>query len=111
MRNALFFMALLSGCSNQTNQMGTALSGLTTIASTPGVSQRRGAVEVLVKSNHPALVDEINAGAGPILSQVMQTARIPLRDRPARIIQLQSNLGLYAANPGALVTALMLYGR
>lgn len=115
MRNALFFLALLSGCSNQIDQSGNPVlqqvSGLSTIANSAIYSQRRGAVEVLVKSNHPALVDQINAGAGPILSQVMQTAEIPVRDRPARIIQLQSNLGLYAANPGALVTALMLYGR
>tara|TARA_R110002051_G_scaffold57104_11_gene105904 strand:+ start:77 stop:424 length:348 start_codon:yes stop_codon:yes gene_type:complete len=115
MRNTLFFLALLSGCSNQTNQAGNPvllpISGLTTIASNAIYSQRRGAVEVLVKSNHPALIDQINAGAGPILSQVLETAEIPVRDRPARIIQLQSNLGLYAANPGALVTALMLYGR
>ena len=105
MRNSLFFLALLSGCSNQIDQSGNPVlqqvSGLSTIANSEIYSQRRGAVEVLVKSNHPALVDQINAGAGPVL----------VRDRPARIIQLQSNLGLYAANPGALATALMLYGR
>tara|TARA_R110002167_G_scaffold4572_2_gene21535 strand:- start:62099 stop:62449 length:351 start_codon:yes stop_codon:yes gene_type:complete len=113
MRNALFFLALLAGCSNQTNQGGSPLlqqvSGLSTIAGNAIYSQRRGAVELLVKSNHPALVDQINAGAGPVLSQVMETAGIPVPDRPTRIIQLQSNLGLYAANPGALVTTLMLW--
>jgi hypothetical protein len=40
----------------------------------------------------------------------MDAARIPERDRPARVIQLQSDMGLYAVNPGALVVALMVYG-
>jgi len=40
----------------------------------------------------------------------MDAANIPVEDRPARIFQMQSDLGLYNANPGALVTALMVYG-
>ncbi len=114
MRNTLFFLALLAGCSGDANHMGNPLllplSGLTTAASNAIYSQRRGAVEVFVKTNHPALIDQINAGIGPILEQAMDTAQIPTQDRPARIIQLQSDLGLYAATPGALVTALMVYG-
>ncbi|MDB9838629.1 hypothetical protein OAC40_00710 [bacterium] len=114
MRNTLIFLVLLSGCSNDANHLGNPLllpiSGLATTASNAVYSQRRGAVEILVKSNHPALIDQINAGAGPILDQAMNTARIPTEDRPTRILQMQSDLGLYAANPGALVTALMVYG-
>jgi len=40
----------------------------------------------------------------------MDAARIPQEDRETRIFQMQSDLGLYQANPGALVTALMVYG-
>ena len=113
MRIPLIFLVVLAGCSNEANHLGNPfflpISGLTTAASNAVYSERRGTVEVLVKSNHPALVDQINAGAGPVLSQVMETAGIPVPDRPTRIIQLQSNLGLYAANPGALVTTLMLW--
>ena len=104
----------LAACSSEANHLGNPLllpiSGLATAASNAIYSQRRGKVEVLVKSNHPALIAQINAGAGPILTQAMETAEIPVLDRPARIIQLQSDLGLYTANPGALVTALMVYG-
>ncbi len=70
-----------------------------------------GAVEVLVKSNHPALIAEINAGGGPLLTRTFDAAGVPVQDRPARTLQLQGNLGLYDANPGALVTALSVYGR
>lgn len=70
-----------------------------------------GAVEVLVKSNHPALIAEIDAGGGPLLTRAFDAAGVPEQDRPARTLQLQGNLGLYDANPGALVTALSVYGR
>ena len=114
MRNTLFFLALLSGCSGEANHLGNPLmvpiSGLATAASNAVYSQRRGAVEVFVKTNHPALINEIDLGGGPVLTDAMDIAEIPLEDRPARIIQLQSNLGLYEVNLGAFVTALMVYG-
>jgi hypothetical protein len=40
----------------------------------------------------------------------METAGIPLQDRPARITQLRGDIAIYDGNPGALVTALMVYG-
>jgi hypothetical protein len=40
----------------------------------------------------------------------MDLAAIPARDRPARTIQLRADSGLYENAPGALVTALMVYG-
>ncbi len=114
MRNTLIFLTLLSGCAGEANHLGNPftapISGLSTLASNTVYSQQRGQVEILVKSNHPALIEQINAGTGDILVSAMDTAGIPMQDRPARIIQLQSDLGLYAANPGALVTALMVYG-
>ncbi|MCO4847545.1 MAG: hypothetical protein KC448_06190 [Yoonia sp.] len=114
MRIALSCLVLLTGCTNEANDVGNPLlrpfNGIATLAQNLMSDDRRGPVEVLVKSNHPALIDQINAGTGPILIQAMDTARIPDSDRSARIIQLQSDLGLYAANPGALVTALMVYG-
>ena len=114
MRIPLFFLVVLAGCSNEANHLGNPfflpISGLTTAASNAVYSERRGTVEVLVKSNHPALIDQINAGNGPILIQAMDAARIPQEDRETRIFQMQSDLGLYQANPGALVTALMVYG-
>jgi hypothetical protein len=114
MRILLIFLVVLAGCSNEANHLGNPfflpISGLTTAASNAVYSERRGTVEVLVKSNHPALIDQINAGNGPILTQAMDAARIPQEDRETRIFQMQSDLGLYQANPGALVTALMVYG-
>ena len=73
-------------------------------------SQRRGMVELAVKAGFPAILDQISAGQGPVLAQALQAAGVPAQDQPARTLQLQGDLGLYAANPGALVTALMLYG-
>lgn len=77
----------------------------------PVEAQQRGAVEVAVKSSWPVILDEIEAGGGPNLSRAMEAAGVPPGDRPARVIQLRGDLGLYQANPGALVAALMLYGR
>jgi len=114
MRNTLIFLALLAGCSNEANHLGNPftapISGFATAASNAIYSQRRGAVELFVKTNHPALIEQINAGGGVTLTEAMDTANIPVEDRPARIFQMQSDLGLYNANPGALVTALMVYG-
>jgi len=76
----------------------------------PAEAQRRGAVEVAVKSAYPGILGEIEAGSGANLQRAMDAAGVPPGDRPARVIQLRGDLGLYQANPGALVAALMLYG-
>ena len=114
MRIPLIFLVVLAGCSNEANHLGNPfflpILGLTTAASNAVYSERRGTVEVLVKSNHPALIDQINSGNGPILTQAMDAARIPQEDRATQIFQMRSDLGLYQANPGALVNALMVYG-
>jgi hypothetical protein len=99
MRIALSCIVFLTACSGDANDLGNPLllplSGLTTLAENTVYNERRGRVEVLVKSNHPALIDQINAGAGSILIAAFDTAGVPATDRPTRIIQLQSDLGLY----------------
>jgi hypothetical protein len=79
-------------------------------SSDPAYSARRGAVELAVKGNWPAIIGEITAGGGPALTTAMDAAGVPPQDRPARLIQLQQESAAYAANPGALVSALMVYG-
>lgn len=76
----------------------------------PREAGRRGAVEVAVKGAFPGILDEIEAGAGPNLARALDAAGVPAQERPARLIQLRGDLGLYEANPGALVAALLLYG-
>ncbi len=94
------FCVLLTACTTDGN-----------LREVPALGGSSGAVEVLVKSNHPALIAEINAGGGALLTQAFDAAGVAPQDRPARILQLQGNLGLYDVNPGALVTALSVYGR
>lgn len=114
MRLSLISLICLAACSQEANHLGNPLllpiSGLSTVVSNAAYNQRRGQVELIVKSNYAAIQDDIRAGGGPVLTEAMDTARIPEADRPARIIQLQSDMGLYANNPGALVVALMVYG-
>ena len=80
------------------------------IGQTPDERQRRAALELLVKSEFPAILADLDAGGGPVLTRALDTARVPPQDRPGRLLQLRSDAGLYSANPSALVTALMLYG-
>ena len=95
MRFALVLCVLLSAC-----------SGLGTTADV----QRRGAVELVVKSDFAGVQRDIRAGGGPVLTAAMDAARIPASDRPARVVQLQRDLPLYGESPGALVLALTTYG-
>lgn len=107
-------LALMAGCSSDANHIGNPLllpiNGLTTLFENAAYDERRGKVEVLVKSNWPAIVAEIDAGGGPTLTKAMEAARIPASDHPARITQLQGDRAIYANNPGALVVSLMVYG-
>ena len=114
MRMVLALLTLLAACSNDPNHLGNPLwlpvSGIGTGVENAAYRQRRGQVELIVKSNFDAIVDDINAGGGPILTEAMDAARVPAADRPARILQMQADMGLYAGNPGALIVALMVYG-
>ncbi len=113
MRWPLITVLLISACSNAPNHIGNPLllpiNAITSAAENAVYSQRRGKVEVFVKSNFTAMIADIRAGSGPTLIQAMNVAGVPVNDRPARIIQLQSDIGLYETAPGALVTALMVY--
>ncbi|SEQ20348.1 hypothetical protein SAMN05428995_103205 [Loktanella sp. DSM 29012] len=73
--------------------------------------QTRGAVELAVKSEFPEINRDIAAGGGPALTRAFDAASVPMADRSARIIQLQSDTGLYAASPAALGNALLVWGR
>ncbi len=113
MRHVLIYVLFLAGCSQEPSHLGNPLflpvSGLNTAISNAAYNQRRGRVELIVKSDFDAIKNDIRAGGGPTLTAAMDAAGIPEGDRPARILQLQSDMGLYAANPGALVVALMVY--
>lgn len=113
-RFTLPMILALGACTGEANHLGNPLlwpiTGLATAAENAAYNQRRGQVEVIVKSNFPAILDDIRAGGGPILSDAMDKAGVPATDRPARITQMQGDLGLYATNPEALVVALMVYG-
>jgi hypothetical protein len=100
MRRALPLLLLLAACGGL--NLDAALD--------PREAQRRGAVEVAVKSSFPGILTEIEAGGGPALAAAYDAAAVPPGDREARTIQLQGDLGLYDANPSALATALVLYG-
>ena len=114
MRWPMIALILTSACSQDANHLGNPLmlpvSGIGAIIGNAAYEKRRGAVELIVKSNYEQIKTDIRAGGGPVLTKAMDAARIPQRDRPARTIQTQSDMGLYNTTPGALVTALMVYG-
>ena len=104
----------LAGCSGEANHLGNLftlpLSGLSTAAENAVYNERRGRVEVFVKTNHDVLLRQIAQGGGAELSEVMDIAGIPVGDRPARLIQMQGDLGLFRNSPDALIVSLMVYG-
>ncbi len=114
MRGPLIVVLLTAACTQEANHLGNPLmlpfSGANTVIGNAAYEKRRGQVEVIVKANYEDIKQDIRAGGGPVLTKAMDAAGVSERDRPTRIIQLQSDLGLYNASPGALVTALMVYG-
>ena len=113
MRSSLILLILVAGCSQEANHLGNPLllpvNALTSATENAVYNQRRGRVEIAVKSTFDQIIPEIRAGGGPAISTAMDEAGIPLQDRPARITQLRGDIGIYENNPGALVTALMVY--
>ncbi|MFZ3584600.1 hypothetical protein ACOI1H_20920 [Loktanella sp. DJP18] len=103
MRFALPCLILLGACTGE-----NPFTGVTSALTAP--DNQRGAVEVAVKSEFPAIMAQIDAGGGPALTAAFDAAGVPSEDRPARIIQLQRDAGLYDANPGALTQALLVWG-
>ena len=113
-RITLLALPLIAACSTVADRPGIPLvwpfDAVQNGAANAAYQQRRGAVELVVKSEFPAILSDISAGFGPVLTQAMDAALIPAQDRPARVLQLQGDFGLYRANPGALITALVLFG-
>ena len=114
MRSAPFFLILVAACSDGPNHLGNPLmwpvNALTNASENAIYNERRGRVEIIVKSGFDQIIPELRAGSGPTLTEAMDAALIPASDRPARITQLQGDVGLYQGNPEALITALMVYG-
>ncbi|KJZ20224.1 hypothetical protein [Loktanella sp. S4079] len=115
MRAVLVTLVILSGCSGDANHLGNPLllplSGGSTLLGNAIYNQRRGAVEVYVKTNHPAILSDIRNNGGAHLDEAMDIAQIPTTDRNARIIQLSADIALYETSPEALIVALMVYGQ
>jgi len=64
-----------------------------------------------VKSDFPAILADIQSGGGASLTRVFDLAGVPEQDRATRAFQLNNDIGLYAQNPGALITTLLVYGQ
>lgn len=109
-RFAPLALTLLAACTTQENFFLGPFELAQTGINTSAYSQQRGAVELIVKSEFPAILTDISAGSGPVLTRAMDAAGIPAQDRSTRALQLRGDFGLYSTNPGALVTALMVYG-
>lgn len=110
---ALTLLVCLPACATQgSNGLPVLFPGfeIGRAAGDPAYVQRRGAVELFVKTHHQALLSQIAAGGGPDLTQALDLAGVPPPDRPARIVQLEGDRGLYEVNPAALISALMVYG-
>ncbi|WP_394153384.1 hypothetical protein [Loktanella salsilacus] len=100
-------LGLLAAC-NTAGDVQNPFTGVTSAFNAP--DSQRGAVELAVKSEFPAILSQIDAGGGPALTAAFDAAGVPPQDRPARIIQLQRDAGIYASNPGALSSALLVWG-
>jgi hypothetical protein len=113
MKRTLITLTILCGCSTEANHIGNPLllpfSAVSTGIGNAAYNQRRGQVEIDVKTNHPAIMADIANGGGDHIARAMDIAGIVIEDRPARLIQLRSDLALYQASPDALITALMVY--
>ena len=111
-RLAFVLMTLSAGCTSGANHLGNpVLLPLSAIGSSIGnatYNQTRGKVEIFVKTNHPALVADIQRGGGPALTRVFDIANVPKPIRAEHTLQLQSDLALYANNLDALVVAIMV---
>ncbi|MCI2400493.1 hypothetical protein [Aliiroseovarius subalbicans] len=71
---------------------------------------RRARVERHVTANFVAIIGEITAGGGPLLSTAMELAWIPAPKRPAITRLLAEDITLYHNDAEALVVALMVHG-
>ncbi|WP_341222693.1 hypothetical protein [Loktanella salsilacus] len=100
-------LGLLAAC-NSAGEVQNPFTGVTSALNASDT--QRGAVELAVKSEFPAILAQVDAGGGPALNAAFDAAGVPIEDRPARTIQLQRDAGLYASNPGALASTLLVWG-
>lgn len=105
---ALIFLGLAAACSaDGTSPVLGPLQAMGAGLQNQISNENRGAVEVFVKSNHPALIADVQRGGGPTLTAAYDLAEAPQPLRATQTLRLQSDLALYNANPGALVLAIM----
>lgn len=113
MRSSLIYLIFVAACSGEANHLANPfllpVNAMTSATENTIYNQRRGRVEVAVKSTFNEIIPEIRAGGGPAITSAMEAAGIPTEDRPARLIQLRGDIRIYENNPGALITALMVY--
>lgn len=108
----LLLLCLLTGCATGPNHLGNPLT-LPFRAVAGGVdnaayNRTRGQVEIFVKTNHPAIITDLESGGGPTLTQAFDLAQVPIAIRAPHTLQMQSDLQLYRANLGATVVAIMV---
>lgn len=113
MRNFAFvFLTLTAACSGEANHIGNPLllpiNAISTGLGNAAYAQTRGQVEVFVKTNHPALIADIQSGGGDTLTAAFDIANVPTAVRAPHTLQLQSDLALYRTNLDALVVAIMV---
>jgi hypothetical protein len=110
----LILLILAAACSNGPNHLGNPLlfpiNAINNGIGNAAYNQRRGQVEIIVKSNYPEILEEISNGGGPNLTKAMDVSGVKANERPARLFQLKGDLGLYSQNPEALIVAIMVYG-
>ncbi len=111
-KTPLLFMTFLAACTGEANHLGNPLllpiNGIGTAIGNAGYNHTRGQVEVFVKTNHPALIADIRAGGGSVLSEAFDIANVPQAVRGPHTLQLQSDLQLYESNLEALIVAIMV---
>lgn len=109
---ALVFLTLTTACSGEANHLGNPLllpfNAISTGIGNAAYNQTRGQVEVFVKTNHPALISDLQNGGGSTLTQAFDIADVPAGIRAEHTLQMQSDLALYSSNLDALVVAIMV---
>lgn len=110
MRKAFVCVLLLTGCTSGPIPLFIPIILPSAVPSQSAEDPTQAAVERIVKGGFPAILSDIQSGGGPILSEAFDAAGVPQSDRATRVIQLNNDLPLYAESPGALVTAILLYG-
>jgi hypothetical protein len=111
-KSAVLLLAITAGCTGDANHIGNPLMlpirAIGNATSNAAYNQPRGQVETFVKTNHPALIVDIQRGGGVTLSEAFDIANVPASVRAPHTLQLQSDLALYSSNLDALVVGIMM---